>query len=243
MSLTLPRPVCAKRSTGTNARHLSPSKAVGRRQWLSGSQSRHRFGIAAVTAFVLAVSIALPVSTQAATDNASQAEGVMLNVISLASARLATAQPIAQWKWENKQPLQDSKQDQVDSTLIGSLIKEAPHFGLEPAYATSFLNDQAAANQQLQSALFDQWHHGNAPGAPDEAALQNARGSLYQISEAMMAALIQAQPLQQEQDCPIWLSHAKTRWETQMTTLTSDEKAALTTALRHVCTGGIGGTA
>jgi len=191
----------------------------------------------------LLASLAAPTSTQAATDNASQAEGVLLNIVSLASARLATATPVAQWKWQNKQSLQDAQQDKADAGFIHDLLKEATHYGLTPDYASAFMNDQVTANQQLQSALFDQWHKGSPPAPPDEAALQNARGSVYQISEAMLAALVQAQSLSENTECPIWLSHAQTRWVTQMTTLSPLEQAALKTALLHVCRGGIGGTA
>ena len=201
-----------------------------------------RLGIAAMTSSIL-LSIAAPSSTQAATDNASQAEGVLLNIVSLASARLATATPIAQWKWQNKQPVVDPQQDKADAGVMTDLIKEATHFGLTTDYATSFFSDQTSANNQFQSALFDQWHHDSPPPPPDETALQDARGNVYQISEAMLAALAQVQTISQQAECPIWLSHAQTRWVTQMTTLSPAQQAALKTALRHVCRDGIGGTA
>jgi chorismate mutase-like protein len=225
-----------------------PSFAVVARRFSARPPSKYGFpssrrqGIAAMTACAL-ISIALPMSTQAATDNASQAEGVLLNIVSLASARLATATPIAQWKWQNKQAVVDPQQDKADAGVMRDLVKEATHFGLTADYATSFFNDQTIANNQLQSALFDQWHHDGPPPPPDETALQDARGNVYQISEAMLAALAQAQTISQQAECPIWLSKAQTRWVTQMTTLSPTQQAALKTALRNVCRGGIGGTA
>jgi chorismate mutase len=169
------------------------------------------------------------------------AESRMLNIVSLASTRLSQARAVAQWKWQAKQPINDPERE---SLLLDSLLKVAPHYGMDLDYASTFFHDQFTANKQVQQALFAQWGKGPAPAAPAEGAIQYARQSIDQTSTAMLSALALVQPLRARDDCPILLSRAITKWTTQLTALDTEEKAALPTALQHVCTsGGIGGTA
>ena len=187
----------------------------------------------------LALSV-LSSPTQAASDDALS-EGLMLNVVSLASSRLALARSVAQWKWHNKQPIDDPQREAI---LLDGLMKLAPNFGMDPAFAEAFFRDQFAASKEVQNALFAQWRQGNPPPAPDPSSFESARGEIYRISQAMLTALVRVEPIRSRSDCPILLSQAVSKWTTQLTTLDAVEKSALPTALGHVCSsGGVGGTA
>ncbi|MCY0388664.1 chorismate mutase [Robbsia sp. Bb-Pol-6] len=166
----------------------------------------------------------------------------MLNLISLASARLSAVRSTAQWKWQNHQTaVQDRTADDV---LRQSMDELAPHYGLDPVFAKTFFDDQTQAAKQLQSALFASWKTGPAPAKVAPSAFESSRGENYRISQSMLPALVRVAPLRDRDDCPIVLSHALARWTTQMTTLGAEESHALRTALKNVCTtGSAGGTA
>lgn len=203
----------------------------------AGRTRLHAGAIVALTATLLLNSPA----GSAATD-APLAEGVMLNLISLSSARLAVAKSSAQWKWQNHQTV---TQDQAaDDVLLEGINKLAPHYGLDPAFAKTFFDDQTRAARQLQSALFAAWKTGPAPDKVGPSAFESSRGESYRISQGMLPALVRVMPLRARDDCPIVLSRALTRWTTQMAALDAPERDALRIALKNVCTtGSVGGTA
>lgn len=194
----------------------------------------------AITA--LAATLALGASVGRAATDAPLAEGIMLNLVSLVSARLAVAKSSAQWKWQNHEPV---TQDQAaDDVLLAAMNKLAPQYGLDPAFAKTFFDDQTQAARHMQSALFAAWKTGPAPDKVDPAAFESARAESYRISQGMLPALVRVAPLRARDDCPIVLSQALTRWTTQMATLDAPEREALRATLKDVCTtGGVGGTA
>lgn len=182
---------------------------------------------------------AISVANAAPRDNALS-ESALLNVISLASERLGNARTVAEWKWTHKQAIDDPTQD---ASGLDDLMKLVPRFGIDPAFASRFFHDQFDASRSVQSALFAEWKKGNAPDAPAPSALESARSDIYQTSQALLSALAQAQPVRSQADCPVILSRALVRWNTQMTSPNAIDKAALEQALSHVCAGGMGATA
>lgn len=201
-----------------------------------GARAR-RVGIAAVVA---SLALTAPCEGQAA--DAALAEGIMLNLVSLSSARLAAAKSSAQWQWQHRRNV--TRDHEADDVLLAGLNTVAPHYGLDPVFARTFFNDQNRAAEQLQAALLAAWKTGPTPARIDPSAFEAARGETYRISQGMLPALVRVVPLRTREDCPILLSHALSRWTTQMARLDAPEKAALQEALKNVCTaGGIGGTA
>jgi hypothetical protein len=174
-------------------------------------------------------------------DNAAQ--GAFLNVVSVASTRLSLSQTFAAWAWQEQHAGKSPGDLQRDDDTEQNMIKMAPHFGLSPDFADAVIRDQTAAGEQLQATLFAEWQHGAAPIQADASRYQSARGSLYQLSQSLLGALTQIEPLRDRDDCPLMLSQAITHWTTHMATLTSEERKALPVALAHVCRGGVGGMA
>jgi len=176
----------------------------------------------------------------AAPRDSALSEGALLNLISLASERLSNARTVAEWKWAHKQQIDDPTQD---ANGLDDLLKLVPRFGIDPAFATTFFHDQFAASQQVQTALLAQWKKGSPADTPAPSALESARSDIYRTSQSLLSALARTQPIRSQADCPVILSHALVRWNTQMTSPDAIEQSALERALEHVCIGGIGGTA
>ena len=174
-------------------------------------------------------------------DNAAQ--GAFLNVVSVASTRLSLSQTFAAWAWQEQHAGKSPGDLQRDDDTEQNMIKMAPHFGLSAEFADAVIRDQTKAGEELQATLFAEWQHGGTPPQADASSYQSARGSLYQLSQSLLGALTQIEPLSDRNDCPMMLSQAITHWTTHMATLSAEQRKSLQTALAHVCRGGIGGTA
>lgn len=171
----------------------------------------------------------------------AQAEGddtPLINLVALASKRLALATPVAQWKWANGRAITDPPRE---AALLADVDKRARAAGVDPAFAHAFFQDQIEASKQIQTALFDRWKTTKPPAGPAPDLAATTRPALDQLTQALIPALARAQPLRDSADCPTRLKRSVETWKA-MTHYGSDETAALTTALAHVCSGGMGGT-
>ena len=174
--------------------------------------------------------------------HAARAEGddtPLINLVALASKRLALAAPVAQWKWANGRPITDPARE---AALLADVGKRARAAGVDPAFAHAFFQDQIDASKEMQTALFDRWRATKPPEGPGPDLAASTRPALDQLTQALIPALARVQPLRDASDCPIRLTRSIQNWKT-MTHYEPTETHALATALAHVCTaGGMGGT-
>jgi chorismate mutase len=193
-----------------------------------------------IRAAVAGAAAALFVSLLAASPNAT-ADGddtPLVNLVALASQRLALAVPTAQWKWANHKPITDAPRE---AALLADVEKRAHTAGVDAAFAHAFFADQIEASKQMQSALFDKWRTSKPPEGPTPDLATSTRPALDRLTRSMIAGLARVQPLRDAPDCPVRLARSVQSWKT-MTRYDSSEAGPLATALAHVCSsGGIGG--
>jgi chorismate mutase len=185
----------------------------------------------------LALSVTLtfvPAVAHADSDNTA-----LTNLISLASQRLALAEPVARWKWAHHQPITDTPREEA---LLADVEKRAAAAQIDPAFARAFFQDQIDASKEVQNALFATWRSTRPPEgtAPDLAT--STRPQLDQLTKSMIAGLARVQGLRTAPDCPTQVAQGIANWKT-LTRYDSAHSDALTHALGHVCeSGGVGAT-
>jgi chorismate mutase len=185
----------------------------------------------------LALSTALALATaraQADSDNTA-----LTNLISLASQRLALAEPVARWKWAHHQAITDPARE---AALLADVEKRAAAAQVDPAFARAFFQDQIDASKEVQNALFATWRSTQPPEGPAPDLAITTRPQLDQLTQSMIAGLARVEGLRSAPDCPSQVAQGITNWKT-LTRYDSAHSAALTHALGHVCeSGGVGAT-
>jgi len=184
---------------------------------------------------VRAIAIALFAVPIMAT-RAAEADSSLTNVVALVSQRLALAEPVAHWKWAHGQPIDDTPRERQ---LLSEVTTRARSAGIDPDFAQAFFQDQIDASKAAQRALFAQWKHVPPTGpAPDLKTV--VRPQLDQLTQRLISALVQVEPVRATPDCPLRVTQTLANWKA-MTHYDASRSAAMRLALSHVCaTGGLG---
>ncbi|WP_118179432.1 chorismate mutase [Paraburkholderia phosphatilytica] len=177
-----------------------------------------------------------------ATPRAALADGddtALTNLISLASQRLALAEPVARYKWAHHQPITDTPRE---NKLLDDVQRRAASAGLDPAFARAFFRDQIDASKDVQNALFATWRATRPPEGPAPDLATTTRPQLDELTRTLIVALTRVAPLRDAPDCPSQVAQGIANWKT-LTRYDAAHSAALTRALGHVCaSGGVGAT-
>ncbi len=162
----------------------------------------------------------------------------LTNLVALASQRLALAEPVARWKWANRQPITDAPRE---AELLADVERRARAANVDPAFARAFFQDQIDASKQVQTALFAAWRSARPPeGAPPDLAT-STRPQLDRLTQSMLTGLARVQTLRDAPDCPSRVARSIANWRA-LTRYGSTGSSALAAALGHVCSaGGVGG--
>lgn len=184
-----------------------------------------------VSAVAAALGLALFSSSPVRADGDDTA---LTNLVALASQRLALAEPVARWKWANRQPIEDRPRE---AALLAAVEQRAAQTGLDASFARTFFEDQIAASKEVQNALFATWRATRPPeGTPPDLAT-STRPALDRLTQKMLAGLAQVAPLRDAPDCQARLARSIANWKA-LTRYDSSRTPALDTALSHVCAGG-----
>ncbi|MBU9556902.1 chorismate mutase [Burkholderia multivorans] len=184
-----------------------------------------------VSAAAAALGLALFSSSPVRADGDDTA---LTNLVALASQRLALAEPVARWKWANRQPIEDRPRE---AALLAAVEQRAAQAGLDASFARTFFEDQIAASKAVQNALFATWRATRPPeGTPPDLAA-STRPALDRLTQKMLAGLAQVAPLRDAPDCQARLARSIANWKA-LTRYDSSRTPALDTALSHVCAGG-----
>ncbi|MCA8339036.1 chorismate mutase [Burkholderia multivorans] len=184
-----------------------------------------------VSAAAVALGLALFSSSPVRADGDDTA---LTNLVALASQRLALAEPVARWKWANRQPIEDRPRE---AALLAAVEQRAAQAGLDASFARTFFEDQIAASKEVQNALFATWRATRPPeGTPPDLAT-STRPALDRLTQKMLAGLAQVAPLRDAPDCQARLARSIANWKA-LTRYDSSRTPALDTALSHVCAGG-----
>jgi chorismate mutase len=191
-------------------------------------------------ASALSCAVLLASTLQIQPARADADDTALTNLISLASQRLALAEPVAQWKWANHKPITDRAREQA---LLADVDKRARRAGVEPSFAHTFFSDQIEASTQMQKALFDEWRTSQPPAGTPPDLSSVIRPQLDQLTPQLIAGLARVEALRTAPDCPMRVAQNLANWKS-LTRYDSITTNALTRALEHVCeSGGVGGTA
>ncbi|MEA3117393.1 MAG: chorismate mutase [Paraburkholderia sp.] len=158
----------------------------------------------------------------------------LMNLVALASQRLALAVPVARWKWANHRPITDKSRE---TALLADVEKRARAAGVDPAFARMFFEDQIEANKERQAALFDQWRVSKPPEGPAPDLATSTRPALEQLTQSMIVGLARVQPLRDAPDCPLRLARSVQNWKS-MTRYDANATGPLARALAHICSSG-----
>lgn len=195
--------------------------------------SSYRNGVFGALALSATLAFA-PAPVHADSDNTA-----LTNLISLASQRLALAEPVARWKWAHHQAITDAPRE---AALLADVEKRATAAQIDPAFARAFFQDQIDASKEVQNALFAMWRASRPPEEPAPDLATSTRPQLDQLTQSMIAGLARVQGLRTAPDCPSQVAQGIANWKT-LTRYDSEHAAALTHALGHVCeSGGVGAT-
>jgi chorismate mutase len=177
-----------------------------------------------------------------ATPRAALADGddtALTNLISLASQRLALAEPVARYKWAKHQPITDTPRE---NKLLDEVQRRAVAANLDPAFARAFFQDQIDASKDVQNALFATWRATRPPEGPAPDLATTTRPQLDELTRTLIVALMRVQPMRDASDCPSQVAQGIANWKS-LTRYDATRSAALTRALGHVCaSGGVGAT-
>ncbi|OXH83617.1 chorismate mutase, partial [Burkholderia multivorans] len=88
-----------------------------------------------VSAAAVALGLALFSSSPVRADGDDTA---LTNLVALASQRLALAEPVARWKWANRQPIEDRPRE---AALLAAVEQRAAQAGLDASCAHTFFED------------------------------------------------------------------------------------------------------
>jgi chorismate mutase len=123
--------------------------------------------------------------------------------------------------------------------LLSEVNTRATNAGIDPAFAQAFFQDQIDASKEAQRALFAHWKH--VPPTEPAPDLQTVvRPQLDQLTQRLISALVQIEPVRATPDCPLRVTQTLANWKS-MTTYDASRSASMRLALSHVCaTGGLG---
>ena len=114
------------------------------------------------------------------------------NLLGLIAQRLAVADDVARSKWNSGAPVEDLTREREIVAAIGS---EAPHYGLDPAFAMDFFHAQIEASKIVQNARLTEWRTVKQPAFANPPDLQrDIRPRLDALTPALLLALARALP-------------------------------------------------
>jgi chorismate mutase len=130
--------------------------------------SRNRTAPLLVAGLLVAGQLSLPVSANA------EPESPLYALVDVAAQRLATADPVAAYKWINGGPITDP---QRAGQVLDTVGDDATAHGIDPQYVRAVFEDQIDATEGIQYTRFGQWKFDAATAptvAPDLAESRSA---------------------------------------------------------------------
>lgn len=113
-------------------------------------------------------------------------------LLDLIARRLALADAVARSKWNSGAPVEDLPREQA---IVDAIGREAPRYGLTPAFAMDFFRAQIEASKVAQRALLAQWRVEARPPFADAPDLQrDVRPQLDALTPQLLDALARALP-------------------------------------------------
>jgi chorismate mutase len=116
----------------------------------------------------------------------------------LIEQRLGYMDDVARNKWNSGAPIEDLPRERE---IIDSLGKQAPEYGLDPAFARDFFRSQIEASKIIQRTRFAEWRAQKQPPFKDMPDLRDTiRPALDALTPKLMQSLAAAMPSLRQPD-------------------------------------------
>jgi chorismate mutase len=119
---------------------------------------------------------------------------------------------------------------------LANITARAQRAGVDPAFAQAFFRDQLDESTDTQYALFARWQQ-VPPTGPTVDPKTVSRPERDRLTQSLIAALVQVQPLRTSPDCPLRVKQALSSWQ-QMPTYDASRSEAMRIAMSDVCASG-----
>ena len=152
-------------------------------------------------------------------------------LVDTAAQRLATADPVAAYKWLNGGAITDPERA---NKVLDAAGADATARGIEPAYVRAVFTDQIAANEGIQYTRFGQWKFDPAIAPATAPDLAQSRGQIDGFNKTLVNEIALHWNSLHSQGCAKDLSDA-TAAVIAARGLDGLYQQALTTATRSYC--------
>ena len=110
----------------------------------------------------------------------------MLRLVDTAAQRLATADPVAAYKWINGGPITDTGRANQVLDAVGS---DAAARGIDPEYVRTIFENQIDATEAIEYTRFGQWKFDPASAPTAAPELSQSRTAIDGFNEVMVSEL------------------------------------------------------
>jgi len=127
-------------------------------------------------------------------------------LVDVAAQRLATADPVAAYKWINGGPITDP---QRAGQVLDSVGNDAAAHGLDPQYVRTVFEDQIDATEGIQYTRFGQWKFDPATAPTVAPDLAESRSAIDGFNKKMVEEIALQWDSLQGPACAADLTNAK----------------------------------
>jgi chorismate mutase len=104
-------------------------------------------------------------------------------LVDTAAQRLATADPVAAFKWINGGPITDAA---MAGQVLDSVAADATAHGIEPGYVRAVFTDQIAATEGVEYTRFGQWKFDPATAPTAAPDLSESRSQIDGLNKRLV---------------------------------------------------------
>ncbi|MCM2415949.1 gamma subclass chorismate mutase AroQ [Streptomyces sp. RKAG290] len=156
------------------------------------------------------------------------------SLAALSARRLDTARPVAAAKWGTGDPVEDPSRERQ---VLDTAALQAREAGADPGATVRIFRDQIEANKQVQRALHRRWDADPSVAPKLRPDLTEVREAINRVNVDLVRAIADSAAARAAPSCAGTLSAAESHVR-RIGHLDRPRTAALTRALRSVCTAG-----
>ncbi|WP_156746061.1 chorismate mutase [Mycobacterium sp. 1423905.2] len=155
----------------------------------------------------------------------------LAELVDAAAQRLATAEPVAAYKWSAQRAIEDPEREQQELATLGD---EARAQGIDPDYVARVFRDQIDAIDAIEYTRFADWklNPATVPSAPPDLSVP--RSAIDSLNTKIMSQIALNRSLLEAPDCRPQLA-AAVRETIRRRLLDSLYQRALTSATGSFC--------